>query len=277
MATRRARDPKLRASPPVLAGTPRRVRGHLEIENRGDQDVLLTSVEVAGGPVETARPGAAGVVPVMRALPAGRSTRVPVRLRLDPFTPPGRHEVELSAGGARTTAVVEVAENPRARISPPSLAVRGSPGATLIQPIVVSNLGNVEIPLDRLGAVTIEDRGGVCRSLEGALRKEGEKGYQAVLDEAVREIARTRVGQMRVRAGDGTAVQPGETRAVDLELRLPADLSAGRTYVGLVRLVGASLLVEVTAVGASAGDADEPEAPARPRRARRAAQEGRSS
>ncbi len=264
MSTTRSRTPPLRASASLLAGTPRRVTGHVEVRNAGDDDVMLRALEVSGGALGAER--AAGSVPVLRRLPAGSTTRVPVRLRLDPCTPPGRHEVEVEVGGARTTAVVEVAEHPRARITPAELATRGAPGATVLARVVVSNLGNVPVPLDRLGAVTMEERGGVCRSLEGALRAEGEHGHRAVLDEAVRRIAGTRVDRMRVRAVDAAAVAPGETRAVDLELHLPPDMGAGRTYTGLLRLVGASLLVEVTAEGGS-GDADAPAPKARTKRA----------
>ncbi|WP_217921240.1 hypothetical protein [Miltoncostaea oceani] len=272
MSTTRARKPTVRASASLLAGQPRRVSGHVEVENAGRDDVLLRTVEVSGAALGPDAAGGAGTVPVMSRLPAGRSARVPVRLRLDPCTPPGRHEVEVVVGGARTTAVVEVAAHPRARISPAELAVRGAPGTTVTARVVVANLGNVPVPLDRLGAVTVEERGGVCRSLEGALRAEGEHGHRAVLDEAVRRIARTRVDRMRVRAAEPAAIEPGATRAVDLELHLPPDMAAGRTYSGLLRLVGAALLVEVTAEGVAADEAPEPVAPAPSRpRTRRAA------
>jgi hypothetical protein len=241
VSTTRPRRPTVRASASLLAGTPRRVTGHVEVENRGDEELRLRAVEVAG----------AGTVPVLSTLAPGSSARVPVRLRLDPHTPPGRREVEVVVGGARTTAVVEVAEHPRARVSPPAVAVRGAPGATVTARVTVANLGNVPIPLDRLGAITLDEDGGVCRSLEGALRAEGERGYQAVLDEAVRRIAGTRVDHLRVRAADPAAVEPGETRAVDLQLHLPPDLDAGRTYSGMLRLVGASLVVQVTAEAAA--------------------------
>jgi hypothetical protein len=197
---------------------------------------------------------------VVSTVAPGDSARVRLRLRLDPHTPPGRREVEVLVGDARTTAVLEVAEHPRVRITPPAVAVSGPPGATLTARVVLANLGNVPVPLDRLGAVTLDEDGGVCRSLDGALRAEGENGLQAVLDEAVRRVAGTRVDHLRVRVGDPSAVEPGETRAVDLELRLPSDLSAGRTYQGMLRLVGASLLVQVAAEAA-------PKAGARARRA----------
>ena len=240
MSTTRPRRPTVRASASLLAGSPRRVTGHVEVENRGAEALVVRSVEVAG----------AGTVPVASTVAPGESARVRVRLRLDPHTPPGRREVEVVVGDARTTAVVEVAEHPRVRISPPAVAVRGAPGATVTARVVLANLGNVPVPLDRLGAVTLDEDGGVCRSLEGALRAEGERGAQAVLDEAVRRVAGTRVDHMRVRAADPAPVEPGETRAVDLELHLPPDMSAGRTYSGMLRLVGASLLVQVTAEAA---------------------------
>jgi hypothetical protein len=236
----RPRRPTVRASASLLAGSPRRVTGHVEVENRGAEELVLRSVEVAG----------AGTVPVVSTVAPGDSARVRVRLRLDPHTPPGRREVDVLVGGARTTAVVEVAEHPRVRLTPSAVAVRGAPGAAVTARVVVANLGNVPVPLDRLGAVTLDEDGGVCRSLDGALRAEGGNGYQAVLDEAVRRIAGTRVDHVRVRAADPSAVEPGATRAVDLELRLPPDMAAGRTYSGMLRLVGASLLVQVTAEGA---------------------------
>ncbi len=240
MPSTRPRRPTVRASASLLAGSPRRVTGHVEVENRGDEELVVRAVEVAG----------AGTVPVVTSVAPGDSTRVRVRLRLDPHTPPGRTEVEVVVGDARTTAVLEVAEHPRVRITPPAVAVSAPPGATVTTRVVVANLGNVTVPLDRLGAVTLDEDGGVCRSLDGALRAAGEKGYQAVLDEAVRRVAGTRVDQLRVRAADPSPVEPGQTRAVDLELRLPADMSAGRTYSGMLRLVGASLLVQVTAEAA---------------------------
>ncbi|MGE3235891.1 MAG: hypothetical protein AB7O78_19475 [Thermoleophilia bacterium] len=238
-ATRRT--PTVRASASLLAGSPRRVTGHVEVENRGAEELVVRAVEVAG----------AGTVPVAATVAPGGSARVRVRLRLDRHAPPGRREVEVAVGDARTTAVLEVAEHPRVRISPPAVAVRGAPGAAVTARVVVANLGNVTVPLDRLGAVSLDEDGGVCRSLDGALRAAGEKGYQAVLDEAVRRIAGTRVDQLRVRAGDPAPVEPGETRAVDLELRLPPGMEAGRSYSGMLRLVGASLLVQVTAEAAA--------------------------
>lgn len=240
MPATRPRRPTVRASASLLAGSPRRVTGHIEVENRGDEALVVRAVEVAG----------AGTVPVVSTVAPGDSARVRVRLRLDPHTPPGRREVEVVVGDARTTAVLEVAEHPRVRITPPAVAVRGAPGAAVTARVVVANLGNVTVPLDRLGAVTLDEDGGVCRSLDGALRAEGGKGYQAVLDEAVRRIAGTRVDQVRVRASDPAPVEPGETRAIDLELRLPPDMEAGRTYSGMLRLVGASLFVQVAAEGA---------------------------
>lgn len=240
MPPTRPRKPTVRASASLLAGSPRRVTGHVEVENRGAEALPVRAVEVAG----------AGTVPVVSTVAPGASARVRVRLRLDPHTPPGRREVEVLVGDARTTAVMEVAEHPRVRITPPAVAVGGAPGATVTARVVLANLGNVPVPLDRLGAVTLDEDGGVCRSLDGALRAEGEHGHRAVLDEAVRRIAATRVDGLRVRAGDPSAVEPGETRAVDLELRLPLDMTAGRTYSGMLRLVGASLLVQVAAEGA---------------------------
>jgi hypothetical protein len=224
----------------------------VEVENRGAEALRVRAVEVAG----------ARAVPVASTVAPGDSARVRVRLRLDPHTPPGRREVEVMVGDARTTAVLEVAEHPRVRVTPPAVAVSGAPGATVTSRVVVANLGNVPVPLDRLGAVTLDEDGGVCRSLDGALRAEGENGLQAVLDEAVRRIAGTRVDRLRVRAGDPSAVEPGDARAVDLELRLPGDLDPGRTYQGMLRLVGASLLVQVTADAAPAKPA-----PAKARRA----------
>ena len=273
MTTAKRGTPTLRARASVLAGTPRRVRGHVEVENRGAEDVLLRTLRVAGAAVGE-RAGA-GTMAVMSRLRAGDALRVPVRLRLDPLTPPGRHEVELEVGGATTSAVVEVAANARARISPLALALRGAPGTVVTAGIVIANLGNVPVPLDRLGAVTMEEEGGVCRSLEGALRAEGDRGAVAVLDEAVRRVAATRVDQMRVRAADPAAIEPGETRPVDLELHLPPDMGPGRTYTGLLRLTGATLLIDVTADGAGPGEGGPPAKTAT--RSRRSAAKAKAS
>ena len=89
MPSTQPRRPTVRASASLLAGSPRRVTGHVEIENRGAEALLVRAVEVTG----------AGTVPVVSTVAPGDSARVRVRLRLDPRTPPGRREV----GGAAAT------------------------------------------------------------------------------------------------------------------------------------------------------------------------------
>ena len=63
MSTTRPRRPTVRASASLLAGSPRRVTGHVEVENRGAEALVVRSVEVSG----------TGTVPVASTVAPGES------------------------------------------------------------------------------------------------------------------------------------------------------------------------------------------------------------
>lgn len=239
-------------TPIALAGSPRRLSGTCEMRNTSDADVFLWTVPVVNSQLRDRSGATLRDIPVMRAIPAGGAAVFPLRLKLDPLTPPGEYALTLALGDERKEVIVQVPEHQQLRIEPLQINLVGEPKAKLTQSFVVTNRGNVSVTLQKLGAVILEEDGGVCRSVQASLRAKGNDGYEPFLDALVAELATTRVDMLRVGVPDDTpAILPGESRSVTLDFHLPGDLTPGRRYFGQLAIASYVLNVQVTALAKS--------------------------
>ncbi|MGF1520460.1 MAG: hypothetical protein ACFCVB_22055 [Nodosilinea sp.] len=237
-------------SSPLVMGGGCRVAGACELVNASDQDMFVRSVPVLATDLRDRLGAPIRAMPVMRTIPAGSTVSLPMRLKLHRQTPPGEYTVAVRLGGDRQEFVVQVPERRRLRLAQSQLALVGEPKAKLTQPLGLTNLGNVPLAVGKLGAVILEESGGVCRSVQSSLRGAGNKGYEPFLDALVAELASTRVDMLRVRLlDDGGDLAPGETRALPLEFHLPGDLKPGRRYFGQLNIGPQAVALQVTTLG----------------------------
>ena len=180
--------------PIVLAGPPGRLTTTVTVENLSvDRLVVRRPTLHLDGEAVT---GAASAI-----VPAGRTVEVPVVVPLPATTPPGRHEAQMELGGVRHTVVVDVAPHLSLVVSPHRvLAVEGSQDVTL----VVTNTGNVRMPLAALAMARTDDGG-------------PDQGPDVVL------------------ALDATVtVDPGQTVTLAARLEVPSGLDAARRHTASV-------------------------------------------
>lgn len=178
----------------VLAGPPGRLTTTVTVENlSADRLVVRRPTLHLEGETVT---GAASAI-----IPGGRTVEVPVVVPLPATTPPGRHEGEMELGGVRRRVVVDVVPHLSLELSPRRvLAVEGSQEVTL----VVTNTGNVRMPLAALSMARTDDGG-------------PDPGPDVVL------------------ALDGpTVVEPGETVTLAARLEVPRGLEAARRHTASV-------------------------------------------
>jgi hypothetical protein len=139
----------------VLRGRPQNLRGELRIANDGDRPEiapvpLASSTSDVGGGAISFTPTAGAIVQ------AGVERRMPLRARVAPHTPPGTYEVEVTIGGTTLAAQVEVVEEIELSFSPTSVVVDGVSGAAGSASVMVTNRGNVPLPISRLGPTPLD-------------------------------------------------------------------------------------------------------------------------
>jgi len=251
---------RLGDGPVLFSGTPPVLRGEVALVNTSVEDLKVRGIATATSPAPrkaAARRAAApsvvvGDVRVTARLAAGAAARVPARLRVDPATPAGRYTTALEVDGRQVEAVVQVFERDAVRLQPRPVYLRGVAGETLVQPMVVANLGNVSHTVPAGGLVHLGEKDWLGRSLVYALREtEVGQDHNAYLDQLFREVRSTLPAPARfttTAAGEGV-LAPGATAEVELALTLPEGLVKGRTYVGRTTFLGAGLGFKVDCVG----------------------------
>ena len=238
---------------PIVIEGNQRIAGAYQLINTTDQDVFVRTVPVLANDLRGRLGAAIREMRVMRTIPAGSVVSVPMRLKLHRQTPPGEYTVTAMLGDERREFLVEVKERCQIRLDSSQLTLVGEPNAKLTQLIGLTNLGNVPFKIGKLGAVILEELGGVCRGVQASLRSTGTQGYESFLNALVAELASTRVDMLRVRlSSEGlTEIPPGETRSISLEFHLPRDLKLGRRYFGQLNLGTQVINLHVTVQGKS--------------------------
>lgn len=258
MARHKYSDPDLLEFPDdrpiVLFGQPSNLRGELFLRNRGEDRLVLRALPlIAAGPEEARLPLQAAQVgrgPMVRLSPGilrpGLARQVSLSLELNPHTPPGEYQVEAEILGRTRPVVVYVTERVSLDISPTTLVIENRPNQRFVKQVVFCNRGNVPLNIGELGAVFLDDDLLVCRTLRAAAAAVGDELRE--LDEYLAQILLSaknvaeHSGVLRIHNQSGKDVlQPGEVRAINLEIRVPDGLYKRGRYRGVVALYNTNL------------------------------------
>jgi hypothetical protein len=268
---------RLGPGPFYFSGRPPFVRGTVSLENPSDERVRVRSMTLgaaglgpyrgrgAGPAREAGRASRADALEVRPSRQVGplEQASVPAYLRVDRFTPPGEYEAHLRLGDQRAPAVVFVQESHRLELVPNRITVSAAAGETIVRRVAITNEGNVPFSTRRAALAPLEALGTLHRSLAIALTEAGHEGHAKFLDRFVKELADNEVSPAKVKVEiQDQEIAPGETKLVELSIRLPADLKRRRSYTSRIEFRDTRLAVEVNVEGPG-----ETQAPARPRRA----------
>lgn len=238
----------------TLVGDPKSLRGELRWHNPGDEKVVLREAWVhgaqakdAGAAFKAARSDAPPQRPPAPAsltgtIQPGQSQHVPLTFDLGRHTPPGEYRGELKVGGRTHPLVMHVAESVRLRVSPSEIVIDQSSGATVVKRVVLSNEGNVPLKVGEIGEIILGEELMLSMGMRAAIATVNDKAQ--VLEELFAEIVRDNVRAITRQVGSlevhnpaaPVILQPGEVRALDLEIRLPEDLNANSRYRGRLPL-----------------------------------------
>jgi hypothetical protein len=94
--------------------------------------------------------------------------------------------------------------------------------------------------------MVLEETQQVCLSLQHALGAAKGKDYETFLNALVGSLSERKVDFVRVRlGGDGLKLAPGETAAASLELHIPGNAQAGRSYQARMAVLNQALFLRL--------------------------------
>jgi len=179
-------------------------------------------------------------------------TDVRAQLTVDRFTPPGEYEAQVRLGDEEAQALIFVLENHKLRLTPNQLVATAAAGQTITQTVYITNEGNVPFNTRKAVFAPLQALNMVHQSLAIALDEEGHSGHQKFLDRFVSELADNEVQPAKVKLEvQDEIIAPGETKRVEITIRLPAGLKKKKTYKSKITFRNATLGVELDVNGAA--------------------------
>ncbi len=177
---------------------------------------------------------------------------LPAQLSIDRLTPPGEYEARVSFGQQEEQAVVIVLENYDLRVVPSRITITAEPGETIQRAIYFTNEGNMTFSTRKAAFAPLQALDMLHKSLAISLLEEGDKGYEKVLDRLAQLMSEAEVQPAKVKIDiQDQEIAPGETKRVDITLRLPADLKRKQTYTSNISFRNARLSIELDVNGNS--------------------------
>ncbi len=280
-------------APVVLAGEPHKLKGHLLLHNRHPQRVVVRDalLQPLSPELERSLQGAVGTRAAKAATPArlaigertlpvnllavlapDQRSRARVKVALDRHTPPGVYHAEIRVGDQLVPVELHVAESLRLDLTPAELIVENRPGGRQHKQVVLHNGGNVPLTIGNIGAVVLDDELAECKTIRAMLaaddleRRSVGDWLSAYLRHGRQQLDGT--GMLWVDAQDAPfELAPGETRTVELAIRVPDSLDPRSRYRGVAFLYDQSLAFTVAPIGLTGRAKVPPPSPA-PLRAR---------
>nr|UXE45874.1 hypothetical protein Hi04_10k_c5380_00026 [uncultured bacterium] len=257
------------ASEPIrLAGPPRRLAGRMHLRNPQSASLVLRDAGFAdpSGRLHHMAERHAFAPVVLR--PA-EERAVPLKISIDPSTPPGEYHVELDVMGQMRPAVLDVAETVRLRVEPNRIVLMSELRQPRRMQIVATNEGNVPLSIDLSADIDLRDDVARVRDLRGAiapLLNDVSRDLDDVIAVllAVLPAQGPVVGRLSVHTHGGRCeLAPGRSAKVGLELTLMEGLPSGGRYRGRVPILTEDLDVIVVSPAAATGE-EAPRVAARP-------------
>jgi hypothetical protein len=237
--------------PYVFSGTPPICEGMLPLMNETGERVRIRPIPVAKLDRPAGQGPPVGRIQVSARLEPHSRLLSPARLFVGDFTPPGTYSGEITVGGRQEKITIHVLEKSDLSLSPRVLHLEAKGGATVTKAVVVTNHGNMPSVLPEVALLPLGAKGGASLLFHAAILEKGKEGYEQVLDNFVGRMAESEAGPCRVvfKPAGSAEIAPGESRPVELEIRLPAELIKHRTYRGVLALRNARLILEVVSQG----------------------------
>ena len=227
-----------------FVGPPRRLTGDIPLINETDTKLRLRSTGL-----KLATPKAAAGLPLGEAyffarLYPGEQANVPAAISLDPSTPPGHHQFELTIG-KRTIAVdAHVEEVVDLRVEPSQISILAGSETTYARTLILENAGNVDLPIGAESIAPVYDSQDIRCVLVPAINQSDRSSLEAMLRNMLQSIGDVQAGTLVARH-DPIVLHPGQKLTVDVSFNLPGKLKRLHHYFAHLQLYNARVSVDI--------------------------------
>jgi hypothetical protein len=229
-----------------FAGPPERLTGAIPLINETDAKLKLRSIALSSPTLKGAGRLPLGETPFYARLYPGQQASVPATISLDPSTPPGDHQFELTVG-KRTIAVdAHVEEVVDLRVAPSEITILAGTDTAYTRTLIVENAGNVDLPSGAESVVLVYDSVDLQCLLVPGINESDRSTVEEMLKSILLRTGDLQAGTLMMR-WDPIVLHPGQKLAVDVTFNLPEKLKALHHYYAHIPLYNATLLVDIYA------------------------------
>jgi hypothetical protein len=227
-----------------FSGPPTAVRGSIPLVNEGNEKQKIRSITVNSDKLLGAARLPLREIPFSARVYGGDQVNVPATLHLDPQTPPGAYDLELTVGKRTLHATAHISEVVDLKLDPTHITILAGSSTTYIRTLIAENPGNVALPTGAQCDAPIFDSFDLASSFLIGLSKGDRKSAESMAKAFLNEWATLTAGTL-VTKRKAMVLNPGQKLAVDVEFHLPANLKPLRHYVANLQLYNATLSVDI--------------------------------
>jgi hypothetical protein len=228
-----------------FSGPPRAVIGMIPVVNISDDKQKIRSISINSK--ELRGPGGVPLseIPFRTRLQGHQQANLRARLPLDPLTPPGSYNFEVTVGPRTLRAVAHISEVFDFRVEPRAITIFATAKiSSHTGRVVCENRGNVVLVGGDRCEVPIFEAYPLLSAVLNGLNKSDRVSAESMAKAALIELADLKVGTLVVKRR-AMALSPGQKVAVDIGFELPAGLKPQRRYSASLELYNTNLQVEI--------------------------------
>jgi hypothetical protein len=227
-----------------FSGPPKSLSGTIPLVNTGSEKQKIRSIAVHSEKLLGAAKLPVREIPFYACLYGGEQVSVPATLVLDPQTPPGSYDLELTVGARTLAATAHVSEVVDLRLDPVEITILAGPATSYTRTLVVENAGNVSLPTGAQCEAPIFDSFDLVSTFLIGLNKGDRESAESMTRAFLNEWADLKAGTL-VTKRKAIVLAPGQKLAVDIEFHLPTDMKPLRHYRANLQLYNAILSVDI--------------------------------
>lgn len=236
--------------PILICGIPGRLQGVLNLHNDSGSKMTLKSMPLQAPKLRGLARQPINEVALSARLYPNQQGSVAFQFPIDPTTPPGTYEASLKIGGRTQAVQIRVNEHIELRVLPDTLTLYTDGERRFEREFVVSNVGNVAVPVGDKCVAPLRSPQGLGQQLQWGLKDVCKKAEDEspdsaqLLKQVLCALAAQQAGLVTMRR-ENVTLEPGETRVIKGVIELPADMQLFQHYVTDVEMFSARVRLHV--------------------------------
>jgi len=232
-------------TPLYFSGPPHALVGVIPVINTSPEKQKVRSIAIHSKKLRGAGGTPLREVPFRARLRGGQRLNLRARLPIDPRTPPGHYDFEITVGQCTLPATAHIPEVVDVRVEPQTITIIASAkSSSCTRTLVCENKGNVVLMSGTQCEVPVFESEPLEQAVLEGLNKSDRKSAESMAKAALEELADLKVGTLVVKR-KAIALSPGQTVAVDLDFHLPAGLKPQRHYSASLGLYNARVTLDI--------------------------------